>query len=68
MHKLYNVKYQIIDKGVNYPEKEEEIEVDKGQSVDAALKKHLNKYRHAQELTRNFKTNIISSKHIGFTS
>ena len=65
MNKLYEIKYQITDKGFVYPEKTEEISVKDSPYND--LKKHLNKYRYAQNLSRSFTFELISSNHIGFT-
>lgn len=66
MNKLYEIKYQITDRGEEWHEKVEEIEVGNS-SIMKALKKHLNKYRHAQDMSRNYKVKIITLNHIGGT-
>jgi hypothetical protein len=65
MKKLYEVTYQITDKGTTYPEKTEEIAV--VTTPEKELTKHLNKYRYAQNLSKYFTFRILSSQHIGFT-
>ena len=66
MKDVFMVKYQITDKGIEFPEKEEEIIISKGSNILDELKKMLNKYRYAMDLTPKFTVKLISSYHNGY--
>jgi len=66
MKPVYLVKYEITDKGITYPVKEEEIIVPRGQDVVSCLGKHLRKYRHAQDLSKSFTFKVIERRHNGY--
>lgn len=68
MEYLFMVKYQISDRGIDYPVKEEEVVVLKGSTVAHSLKKLLNKYRHAMDLSNKFTFKIISHYHSGWSN
>ena len=63
---VFRVKYQITDRGVAFPEKEEDIVVPKGASVLLCLEKHIRKYRHASDLSTKFTLKPISYYHNGY--
>lgn len=63
---LYKMRYAITDRGITYPEREEEISVKPGKTKEQALKKHLNKYRHAQCLSTKFTVQLIGYIHVGY--
>lgn len=66
MKNIYDVTYQIQDKGVTHPEKTEEITVSSKETVEQALRKHLNRFRHAQDLSKKFEVTVIDKKLTGY--
>ena len=68
MKDVYNVSYQITDRGIEYPVKEEEVVVSKGKTVLDSLKTQLNKYRFAMNLSTKFTVKIVSQYHSGFSN
>jgi hypothetical protein len=68
MKDLYKVTYQISDKGVDYPVREEEITVSKNKTVSASLRTQLNKYRHAMCLSTKFTVKIVSQYQSGWSN
>jgi hypothetical protein len=67
MKDLFKVNYVISDRGIDYPEKEEEVPVPKGSSPKIEIKRNLSKYRRAMELTPKFDVKIISQSHCGWS-
>ena len=67
MKQLFMVKYQIEDRGIAYPQTLEEISIDKGKTLEQVLRKKLNTYRHAMDLTKNFTIEIISYYQTGWS-
>jgi hypothetical protein len=68
MKDVYNVSYQITDRGVEFPVKEEEVVISKGKTVLDSLKTQLNKYRHAMNLSTKFTVKIVSQYHSGWSN
>ena len=58
MEPLYKVFYEIKDQGTTSPELSEEVKVPDGKTVYECLKKKLNTYKHAMNLTDNFTVRI----------
>lgn len=68
MKNVYNVSYQITDRGVEFPVKEEEVIIPKGKTVYDSLKTQLNKYRYSMNLSTKFTVKIVSQYHSGWSN
>jgi hypothetical protein len=66
MKDLFKVKYQIIDRGIQYPEDHMVVTVNKGGDVFESLKGTLNRNRKAMDLSAKFLVNIIEQEHAGW--
>lgn len=63
----YEVDYQIIDRGEEYPIKTEEIEVPEGQTMYDFLRKKINKYRYAMDLSTKWELQIVDYQNNGIS-
>jgi hypothetical protein len=66
MKDLIEVKYKIIDRGIEYPEDRIEVKVSKGGNVFEAVKHELNRNRKAMDLTAKFLVKIVEQNNIGW--
>lgn len=67
MNDIFEVEYQIVDRGTTYPNGKREVTVKPGSDILGALKKELNKDRHSMDLSAKFQVAVIRKEHVGWT-
>jgi hypothetical protein len=63
LQEIYKIKYSIIDRGIQYPAKAIETNDHNSQR---AVKKHLNKWSHAMDLSKDYKFIIDKVDFVGY--
>jgi hypothetical protein len=63
---LYQVDYEITDRGATHPVKSRELPVPKGSAIQTELTKLLKKDRHAMDLTTRFTVKVVGQVHVGW--
>ena len=63
LQNIYKVTYQITDRGEKFCKVTEEVS---GNNPEQKLRKHIKKYSHAMDLSKNYKIKIIKTVLVGF--
>jgi hypothetical protein len=66
MKKVFEVEYQITDKGFKYPVKTKEVEAVNASFLQMIITKDHRDYAHAEGLSRQFQVEVLSSKVTGY--
>lgn len=67
MNEIYLVEFTLQNKSAVYPDQTKEVTVKPKETVEQALKRHLEKYKIAMNLAKNYSFTITAKQLIGYS-
>jgi len=66
MNPIYKIEFDLENKGVTFKDQSKEVIVHPKETIEQALKKHLDKYKRAMNLAKNYSFTITDKSLIGY--